>query len=94
MNFLIMFKYAQVYLPISIDEKIKSIIPKNFLLIKILCITAIVFYLEKIYFDVISFLESLKPTRYDFEVGFLEKAISKGQYHNEDGMPLTENRLY
>jgi len=49
--------------------------------------------LEKIYFNISPFLESLEPTQYVKELKDLERKVDAGEYHNEDGSPFRGKRL-
>ena len=106
MHFNMKHKNSPAFLPISFDEKIKQLAEDVFLEIRIHCATTtlgvavedqyhftIVLNLEKIYFNITPFLESLEPMPYSEEVKELEESVDRGEYHNKDGMSLTGKRL-
>ena len=106
MYFNMKHKNSPAFLPILFDEKIKRLAKDVFSEIRIHCVTTtfgvaaedqyhftIVLNLEKIYFNIMPFLESLKPMPYSEEVKELEELVDKGEYHNKNGTPLIGKRL-
>ena len=100
------YKNSGAYITLSFDERVKSVINDKYPTIQIHCVTTktsvapkdqyhftILLNFEKIYFNITPLLASLEPTPYRTAIKQLEAKVDKGEFHNQDGTPLTGNRL-
>ena len=100
------FMNAEVYIKLSVAERIKDLECLNDPLIHIKCMTTeinqkpedayhftLVINSKTIPFNLTSFLESLEPTEYRDEIKQLEVKIDRGEYKDRNGLPASGKRL-